>query len=223
MGGEEGVAMRSLNITPEQFAQLLRDNNVTREQFIALYGLRPLVYIPELPRRAKAAFVLVCALIFALALFGNCLVLYVVTRSRAMRTVTNIFICSLALSDLLIAFFCVPFTMLQNISSNWLGGACRRGTGRDGTGSPRALLAKNAFPGVARGCPELLAPGGAGVWVRGCAQVVGGCVRRSRGGFFALNLESELCSLWWGEGCVCGETRERGNAQGLSRSDKVMY
>ncbi|NXX91997.1 QRFPR protein, partial [Centropus bengalensis] len=115
--------MRSLNITPEQFAQLLRDNNVTREQFIALYGLQPLVYIPELPGRTKVAFVLICVLIFALALLGNCLVLYVVTRSKAMRTVTNIFICSLALSDLLIAFFCVPFTMLQNISSNWLGGA----------------------------------------------------------------------------------------------------
>lgn len=182
----EGVAMRSLNITPEQFAQLLRDNNVTREEFIALYGLRPLVYIPELPRRAKAAFVLVCALIFALALFGNCLVLYVVTRSRAMRTVTNIFICSLALSDLLIAFFCVPFTMLQNISSNWLGGACRDGTGR-------ALLAKPAVPGVASGLPGAARPRAArgsppravlgclcvGVWVRGCAQVAWGCVRRS--------------------------------------------
>ncbi|XP_061440319.1 pyroglutamylated RF-amide peptide receptor isoform X2 [Rhineura floridana] len=115
--------MRSLNITPEQFAQLLRDNNVTREQFITLYGLQPLVYIPELPWRAKLAFVLTCVLIFALALFGNCLVLYVVTSRKAMRTVTNIFICSLALSDLLIAFFCVPFTVLQNISSNWLGGA----------------------------------------------------------------------------------------------------
>ncbi|XP_070613754.1 pyroglutamylated RF-amide peptide receptor isoform X3 [Erythrolamprus reginae] len=115
--------MRSLNITPEQFAQLLRDNNVTREQFIALYGLQPLVYIPELPERAKLAFMLICAAIFGLALFGNCLVLYVVTRRKAMRTVTNIFICSLALSDLLIAFFCVPFTLLQNISNNWLGGA----------------------------------------------------------------------------------------------------
>ncbi|XP_067405542.1 pyroglutamylated RF-amide peptide receptor isoform X2 [Emydura macquarii macquarii] len=115
--------MRSLNITPEQFARLLRENNMTREQFIALYGLQPLVYIPELPGRTKLAFVLVCVLIFAQALFGNCLVLYVVTRKKAMRTVTNIFICSLALSDLLIAFFCIPFTMLQNISSNWLGGA----------------------------------------------------------------------------------------------------
>nr|AAI19579.1 C130060K24Rik protein [Mus musculus] len=62
-------------------------------------------------------------LIFALALFGNALVVYVVTRSKAMRTVTNIFICSLALSDLLIVFFCIPVTMLQNVSDTWLGGA----------------------------------------------------------------------------------------------------
>lgn len=124
--------MRSLNITPEQFAQLLRDNNVTREQFIALYGLQPLVYIPELPGRAKVAFGLLCALIFALALFGNGLVLYVVARRKAMRTVPNLFICSLALSDLLIAFFCVPFTMLQNVSSNWLGGECVGGVRREG-------------------------------------------------------------------------------------------
>ncbi|XP_075045624.1 pyroglutamylated RF-amide peptide receptor isoform X1 [Mixophyes fleayi] len=115
--------MQSLNITPELIARLLQENNVTREQFIDLYQLQPLVYIPELPVRTKIAFVTVCVLIFVLALFGNSLVLYVVTRSKAMRTVTNIFICSLALSDLLIAFFCIPFTLLQNISSNWLGGA----------------------------------------------------------------------------------------------------
>ncbi|KAF7252487.1 Pyroglutamylated RF-amide peptide receptor [Varanus komodoensis] len=115
--------MRSLNITPEGFAQLLRENNVTREQFIARYGLQPLVYIPELPGRAQLAFALACALICALALFGNGLVLYVVARRKAMRTVTNIFICSLALSDVLIALFCVPFTLLQNVSRNWPGGA----------------------------------------------------------------------------------------------------
>ncbi|XP_019274357.1 pyroglutamylated RF-amide peptide receptor isoform X1 [Panthera pardus] len=115
--------MQSLNITREQFSRLLRDHNLTREQFIARYGLRPLVYTPELPGRAKLAFVLTSVLIFALALFGNALVVYVVTRSKAMRTVTNIFICSLALSDLLITFFCIPVTMLQNISDTWLGGA----------------------------------------------------------------------------------------------------
>ncbi|XP_068126369.1 pyroglutamylated RF-amide peptide receptor [Hyperolius riggenbachi] len=115
--------MQSLNITPELIARLLRENNVSRQQFIELYQLQPLVYIPELPAPFKIAFVIICVLIFVLALFGNSLVLYVVTKSKAMRTVTNIFICSLAVSDLLIAFFCIPFTMLQNISSNWLGGA----------------------------------------------------------------------------------------------------
>lgn len=114
--------MQSLNITPEQFSRLLRDHNVTRQQFIARYGLRPLVSVPELPARAQLAFVLAGALIFALALFGNALVVYVVARSKAMRTVTNIFICSLALSDLLIAFFCIPVTTLQNVSDTWLGG-----------------------------------------------------------------------------------------------------
>ncbi|XP_025276267.2 pyroglutamylated RF-amide peptide receptor isoform X2 [Canis lupus baileyi] len=115
--------MQSLNVTPEQLSRLLRGHNLSREQFIARYGLRPLVYTPELPGRAKLALVLTGVLLFALALFGNALVVYVVTRRRAMRTVTNIFICSLALSDLLIAFFCIPVTMLQNISDTWLGGA----------------------------------------------------------------------------------------------------
>ncbi|XP_043917470.1 pyroglutamylated RF-amide peptide receptor [Protopterus annectens] len=119
--------MHSLNFTPEEFAMLLKENNVTKKQFIQMYHLQPLVYIPELPTHTKIIFVAICVIIFALAVFGNSLVLYVVTRRKAMRTVTNIFICSLAASDLLIAFFCIPFTMLQNISSNWWGGefACK--------------------------------------------------------------------------------------------------
>ncbi|XP_021045918.1 pyroglutamylated RF-amide peptide receptor-like [Mus pahari] len=113
----------SWNLTAEQLSALLRLHNLTRAQFIARYGLRPLVLTPQLPARARVALLLVGMLIFALALFGNALVVYVVTRSKAMRTVTNIFICSLALSDLLIVFFCIPVTMLQNISDTWLGGA----------------------------------------------------------------------------------------------------
>lgn len=110
------------NLTAEQLSALLRLHNLTRAQFIARYGLRPLVLTPQLPARARLALLLTGLLIFTLALFGNALVVYVVTRSKAMRTVTNIFICSLALSDLLIVFFCIPVTMLQNVSDTWLGG-----------------------------------------------------------------------------------------------------
>ncbi|XP_040201810.1 pyroglutamylated RF-amide peptide receptor-like [Rana temporaria] len=113
---------RRLNITPETFNQLLKEHNMSRLEFIAAYGLKPLVYIPELPLNAKVIFLVLYIIIFILALFGNSLVVYIIIRKKAMRTATNIFICSLACSDLLVTFFCIPFTLLQNISSEWLGG-----------------------------------------------------------------------------------------------------
>ncbi|XP_077086921.1 pyroglutamylated RF-amide peptide receptor [Siphateles boraxobius] len=109
-------------ITPEALQELLHYYNLSRQEFIDTYDIQPLVYIPELPPGAKTTFVVVYVIIFAVALVGNSLVVYIVARKRAMRTATNIFICSLAVSDLLITFFCVPFTLLQNISSEWLGG-----------------------------------------------------------------------------------------------------
>ncbi|XP_056097780.1 pyroglutamylated RF-amide peptide receptor [Rhinichthys klamathensis goyatoka] len=109
-------------ITPEALQELLQYYNLSRQEFIDAYDIQPLVYIPELPAGAKTTFVVVYVVIFVLALVGNSLVVYIVARKRAMRTATNIFICSLAVSDLLITFFCVPFTLLQNISSEWLGG-----------------------------------------------------------------------------------------------------
>uniref|UniRef100_A0A672PXR0 Pyroglutamylated RFamide peptide receptor n=1 Tax=Sinocyclocheilus grahami TaxID=75366 RepID=A0A672PXR0_SINGR len=109
-------------ITPEVLQELLQHYNLSRREFIHTYNIQPLVYIPELPAGAKTTFVVMYVIIFALALVGNSLVVYIVVRKRAMRTATNIFICSLAVSDLLITFFCIPFTLLQNISSEWLGG-----------------------------------------------------------------------------------------------------
>ncbi|XP_074837917.1 pyroglutamylated RF-amide peptide receptor-like [Carettochelys insculpta] len=113
---------RRLNVTPEALNRLLREHNMTREEFIAAYGLKPLVYIPELPVHAKVIFLVLYIIIFALALLGNSLVVFIIIRRKPMRTATNIFICSLACSDLLVTFFCIPFTLLQNVSSEWLGG-----------------------------------------------------------------------------------------------------
>ncbi|XP_073685060.1 pyroglutamylated RF-amide peptide receptor-like [Garra rufa] len=109
-------------ITPEVLQELLQYYNLSRQEFIDTYNIQPLVYIPELPTGAKTTFVVMYVIIFVLALVGNSLVVYIVVRKRAMRTATNIFICSLAVSDLLITFFCIPFTLLQNISTEWLGG-----------------------------------------------------------------------------------------------------
>jgi hypothetical protein len=44
-----------------------------------------------------------------LAVVGNSSIIYIVVRNRRMHSVTNYFICNLALSDCLVAFFAVPF------------------------------------------------------------------------------------------------------------------
>ncbi|KAM3592177.1 uncharacterized protein V6R79_014053 [Siganus canaliculatus] len=109
-------------ITPEVLQEMLNYYNLSRQEFIHTYNIQPLVYIPELPHSAKTTFVIMYMVIFVMALAGNSLVIYIILKKRAIQTATDIFICSLAVSDLLITFFCIPFTLLQNISSEWVGG-----------------------------------------------------------------------------------------------------
>jgi hypothetical protein len=48
-------------------------------------------------------------IISLLAVVGNSCIIYIVIRNRRMHSVTNYFICNLALSDCLVACFAVPF------------------------------------------------------------------------------------------------------------------
>ncbi|XP_076052169.1 RYamide receptor-like [Oratosquilla oratoria] len=59
-------------------------------------------------------YVLYCT-ILVVAVLGNCLVVYVVVSSAKMRTVTNYFIANLAMGDLFMAIFCVPFSFLSTL------------------------------------------------------------------------------------------------------------
>lgn len=51
------------------------------------------------------------ALVVAVGVFGNYLLLYVICRTRKMHNVTNFFIGNLAFSDMLMCVTCVPFTL----------------------------------------------------------------------------------------------------------------
>ena len=48
-------------------------------------------------------------MISLLALVGNSSIIYIVIRNRRMHSVTNYFICNLALADCLVACFAIPF------------------------------------------------------------------------------------------------------------------
>lgn len=54
-------------------------------------------------------------LIFMLALFGNGVVCYIVLSTPRMKTVTNYFIVNLAVGDILMSMFCVPFSFFSTL------------------------------------------------------------------------------------------------------------
>ncbi|XP_045483923.1 prolactin-releasing peptide receptor-like [Pieris rapae] len=71
----------------------------------------------------QTVFCIIYTIIFVLGLLGNVLVCFVVIRNRAMQTVTNLFITNLALSDILLCLFAVPFTPLYSFRGSWSWGS----------------------------------------------------------------------------------------------------
>uniref|UniRef100_A0A6I8PEE6 Neuropeptide FF receptor 1 n=1 Tax=Ornithorhynchus anatinus TaxID=9258 RepID=A0A6I8PEE6_ORNAN len=66
-----------------------------------------------------AMFILAYVLIFLMCMVGNTLVCFIVVKNRQMRTVTNMFILNLAVSDLLVGIFCMPTTLVDNLITGW--------------------------------------------------------------------------------------------------------
>ncbi|CAG5865704.1 unnamed protein product [Menidia menidia] len=67
--------------------------------------------------------ILLYSLFFFLSVFGNLLIIVVLTVNKRMRTVTNTFLLSLAVSDLMMAIFCMPFTLIPSILKDFIFGA----------------------------------------------------------------------------------------------------
>ncbi|XP_034267341.1 cholecystokinin receptor type A isoform X2 [Pantherophis guttatus] len=63
------------------------------------------------------------SLIFLLSILGNTLVITVLIRNKRIRTVTNLFLLSLAISDLMLCFFCMPFTLIPNLLEDFIFGS----------------------------------------------------------------------------------------------------
>ena len=74
--------------------------------------------------------ILLYCLIFLLSILGNILVITVLIRNKQMRTVTNTFLLSLAVSDLMLCLFCMPFTLIPNLLKDFIFGSavCKTAT-----------------------------------------------------------------------------------------------
>lgn len=63
------------------------------------------------------------AIILVMAVVGNVLVMVTLAQNRAMRTVTNLFLLNLSVSDLLLAVLCMPFTLIPTLLQDFVFGA----------------------------------------------------------------------------------------------------
>ncbi|KAJ8397704.1 hypothetical protein AAFF_G00433930 [Aldrovandia affinis] len=70
----------------------------------------------------KTVRIFLYSLIFLLSVLGNVLIIAVLIRNGRMRTVTNLFLLSLAASDLMICLFCMPFTLMSNLMRDFIFG-----------------------------------------------------------------------------------------------------
>jgi hypothetical protein len=62
------------------------------------------------------------SIIFLLAVIGNLLVILTLIQSRRMRTITNLFLLNLAISDLFLGVFCMPFTLVGMLLREFIFG-----------------------------------------------------------------------------------------------------
>lgn len=62
------------------------------------------------------------AAILLLAVIGNSLVIMTLVQNRRMRTITNVFLLNLAVSDILLGVLCMPFTLIGTLLRDFVFG-----------------------------------------------------------------------------------------------------
>uniref|UniRef100_A0A672FBW2 Neuropeptide FF receptor 2 n=1 Tax=Salarias fasciatus TaxID=181472 RepID=A0A672FBW2_SALFA len=97
----------------EAWHVLLEENPLMTHQNVTYVDF----YLHKPP--VAAVFTVSYLLIFLVCMVGNGVVCFIVLRSKNMRTVTNLFILNLAISDLLVGIFCMPTTLVDNIITGW--------------------------------------------------------------------------------------------------------
>lgn len=79
---------------------------------------------PNAPSWIDSGTWIIClySVIFLLAVIGNLLVIFTLIQSRRMRTITNVFLLNLAVSDLFLGVFCMPITLVGMLLRDFIFG-----------------------------------------------------------------------------------------------------
>nr|CAD2183217.1 unnamed protein product [Meloidogyne enterolobii] len=96
----------------QQQQQLFFDNNFQLEKNDCVFH----------PNLENYLMILTFAIIFCLSVVGNSIVVVVILQQQSMRSVTNLYLLNLALSDLLLSVVCMPPTLVSSLVYCWVFG-----------------------------------------------------------------------------------------------------
>ena len=111
------TSSEALAVAGDDYPLMMFDNS----NFSSIFS--HLDYLPDdLPADLKSALVFAYVTIIVMAVLGNLLVIVIIVGHRKMRTVTNVFLVSLAVSDTLIAAVNMPFQLNFYVQNEWTMG-----------------------------------------------------------------------------------------------------
>nr|XP_036222474.1 dopamine D2-like receptor [Bactrocera oleae] len=76
----------------------------------------------RMPTEMPFWLILCYSIIFLCAIIGNLLVISTLIQNRRMRTITNLFLLNLAISDILLGVFCMPVTLVGTLLRDFIFG-----------------------------------------------------------------------------------------------------
>lgn len=111
-------ASKATNNTNSSF--LLQLRNICNSPLYSITIDRKNIFPAPLPKATLEVFMALYILIIILAVFGNSLVLGLIGVVKKARTLTDIYIISLASSDLMIATLNMPFQLYHIVANDWM-------------------------------------------------------------------------------------------------------
>lgn len=105
------------------FDDLYNEHNCSNDYCMSDTDYIDLIIDHITPKPLEWVLIVMHGLTFVIGLIGNALVCTAVYRNRAMRNVTNYFIVNLAVADFMVILFCLPPTVLWDVTETWFLGS----------------------------------------------------------------------------------------------------
>lgn len=112
----DDYSLGNISCNPNSWDCISNITNISLMDYVAT------IHDHVFPRPTEWCLIVLNVLVLVIGLLGNFLVCFVVYRNSSMQSVTNIFIVNLAVADFCVLLFCLPPTVVWDVTETWFFG-----------------------------------------------------------------------------------------------------